>query len=352
MLQWLSIETRTLHAELMERLTVREAQRNIGTLPGTFTTKRINGADYVYFLHNDPGGIRRNICVGRQSPLIEQLKEQHKSGRREESEDPIGIRELSQQLKAGRVSTADHALARIIRELADGGVFNAGGVLVGTQAFACIGNILGVIWDRTTLGTQDIDIAAEKNVSVAVPNIAADIPKILESLTMGFFPVPTLNRKHPSTSFSIRKSPIRVDMLTPMIRGNTEPVMISRFNAAAFPLRFLDYLIEDSIPGAVINGDAIAVRIPQPIRYALHKLIVSQERDVTAGAKKHKDLWQAHQILDFFKSERPLDIQPAWEELVAHGTDWQKKALRGYKEMECTFGRIDILLNEHPKEFW
>ncbi len=344
MLQWLSIETRTLHAELMERLTVREAQRNIGTLPGTFTTKRINGADYVYFLHNDPGGIRRNICVGRQSPLIEQLKEQHKSGRREESEDPIGIRELSQQLKAGRVSTADHALARIIRELSDGGVFNAGGVLVGTQAFACIGNILGVIWDKTTLGTQDIDIAAEKNVSVAVPNITANIPKILESLNMGFFPVPTLNRKHPSTSFSIRKSPVRVDMLTPMIRGNTEPVMISRFNAAAFPLRFLDYLIEDSIPGAVINGDAIAVRVPQPIRYALHKLIVSQERDVTSGAKKHKDLWQARQILEFYKSERPLDIQPAWDELVAHGAAWQKNASRGLWEMESKFGRLEVVL--------
>ncbi len=343
MLHWFSIETRTLHAELMERLAVREAQRNIGSLPGTFTTKLINGSEYVYFLHCDPGGVRRNICVGKKSPAIEQLQEQHKSGRVEENEDPIGIRELSQQLKAGRVATADHALARIIRELADGSVFNVGGVLVGTQAFACIGNLLGVAWDRTTLGTQDIDIAVEKNISIAVPNITADVPKILESLNMGFFPVPTLNRKHPSTSFSIRKSPVRVDMLTPMVRGNSEPVMISRFNAAAFPLRFLNYLIEEPIPGAVINGDAIAVRIPQPIRYALHKLIVSQERDVTAGAKKHKDLWQAHQILEFFKLERPLDVLPAWQELVSHGSDWLKKASRGLQEMENKFGRLDVV---------
>ena len=54
MLHWLSIETRTLHAELMERLAVREAQRNIASLPGTFTTKIINGSEYVYFLHCDP----------------------------------------------------------------------------------------------------------------------------------------------------------------------------------------------------------------------------------------------------------------------------------------------------------
>ncbi len=343
MLNWLSIETRTLHAEMMERLAVREAQRNICSLAGTFTTKTINGTEYVYFLHSSPGGTRRNICVGKRTETLDQLLHQHKLGRAEEAGDPIGIRELSLQLKAGRVATADHAIARIIRELADGSVFHAGGVLVGTQSFACIGNILGVIWDRTTLGTQDIDIAADKNLCIAIPDISADVPKILESLNMGFFPVPTLNRKHPSTSFSIRKSPVRVDMLTPMHKNNTEPVRISRFNAAAAPLRFLDYLIEDPIPGAVINGDAIAVRIPQPIRYALHKLIVSQERDVTAGAKKNKDLWQAHQILEYFKSERPLDIIPAWDDLIARGSGWQKKASRGLTEMEDIFGRLDVV---------
>lgn len=343
MLSWLSIETRTLHAELMERLAVREAQRTIGSLPGTFTVKAINGLEYVYFLHNDPGGTRRNICIGRQSDAIGQLRHQHRIGRLEEVDDPIGIRELSQQLKAGRVATADHAVARIIRELADGSVFHVGGVLVGTQAFACIGNLLGVVWDRTTLGTQDIDIAAEKNVDIAVPNISADVPKILESLNMGFFPVPPLNRKHPSTSFSIRKNPVRVDLLTPMSGNTTEPVVISRLKAAAAPLRFLDYLIEDPIPGAVINGDAIAVRIPQPLRFALHKLIVSQERDITSGAKKHKDLWQAHQILEYFQSERPVDIAPAWHELESRGPVWQKKAACGLQEMEKAFGRIEVM---------
>jgi hypothetical protein len=43
MFQDLSMETRTLHAELMERLAVREAGRNIGNLEGSFSTKTIAG---------------------------------------------------------------------------------------------------------------------------------------------------------------------------------------------------------------------------------------------------------------------------------------------------------------------
>ncbi len=69
------------------------------------------------------------------------------------------------------------------------------------------------------------------------------------------------------------------------------------------PFSTLNYLIEDPIRGAVLNGDAKLVLTPQPIRYALHKPIVSQERDVMAGAKRQKDLWPAFQLLEFFDGE-------------------------------------------------
>lgn len=69
----LSLETQTLHSELLERLCVREAQRNSGPLGGTFVAKTINGIDYAYFLHCLPGGGRANINFGRMSPAIESL---------------------------------------------------------------------------------------------------------------------------------------------------------------------------------------------------------------------------------------------------------------------------------------
>jgi len=345
MTERLSIETQTLHAELMERLAVRDAQRTIADLEGTFTTKTISGGEYLYFLHYDAGGRRRNICLGRKTLGLDELVARYKEGRKEEILDPLGIRELCAQLKAGRAAIADTGTARVIRELAEGGVFHVGGVLVGTQSFACIGNLLGVVWDATTLKTRDVDIAIERNVSIAVPNITSDVPKTLESMEMGFFPIPRLNHKEPSTSFSIRRNPLRVDLITPQKTRSDGPVFIKRLNAAAQPLKFLDYLIEDPIRGAVLNGDATIVLIPQPIRYALHKLIVSQEREVTAGAKRQKDLWQAFQLLEFFIAENPLEIEPSWNALVSRGPGWKKKLEAGLADMQRRFGTIDFTAN-------
>jgi hypothetical protein len=336
----LSIETRTLHAELMERLAIREAQRNIGNLDGSFSTKSISGREYLYFQYYTAGGGKRSICLGQKSPNLVELVQRYKTERRENSEDPIGIKELCAQLKAGRVAVASNPVARVIREMAECSVFRVGGVLVGTHAFGCIGNLLGVRWDETTLGTQDIDIAAEQSVSIAVPCLTADIPKALESLSMGFFPVPQLNLKQPSTSFAVRKSPLRVDLLTPKTGQSDDPVYISRLKAAAQPLSFLGYLIEDPIPGAVINGDAIAVLVAQPLKFGLHKLIVSQLRDITARAKAHKDLYQAYQLLSFFDRERPLELREAWQDLIARGDSWKKRAEAGLIAMESSFGTI------------
>ncbi len=159
---------------------------------------------------------------------------------------------------------------------------------------------------------------------------------------MGFFPIPQLNRKHPSTSFTIRKSPLRVDLLTPGHREDEPPVYINRLKAAAQPLKYLDYLIQDPIPGAVINGDAIPVLLPQPLKYGLHKLIVSQLRGPLASAKAHKDLYQAYQLLAWFREQYPAELRDGWQELVSHGREWRQRAEAGLKAVNRTFGAVDV----------
>jgi hypothetical protein len=339
----LSIETRTLHAELMERLSIREAQRNIGNLDGSFSTKTISGHEYLYFQYYSAGSGKRSFCLGVKSPALEELINQYKAEKLENNADPIGTQELCAQLIAGRIAVLPSSVVRVIRELAECSVFRVGGILVGTQAFACIGNLLGVRWDDTTVITQDVDIAIEKNISIAVPGLTSDIPKALESLSMGFLPVPRLNHKHPSTSFSIRKSPIRVDLLTPKTGPSEDPIYIPRLKAAAQPLSYLGYLIEDPIPAAVISNDAIVVQVPQPLKFGLHKLIISQLRDVTARAKAEKDIYQAHQILSFYNKERPVELREVWIELISRGSSWKKLAEAGRNAMQHRYGNIPEL---------
>ena len=84
--------------------------------------------------------------------------------------------------------------------------------------------------------TQDIDLAAGQALEVAVPQIEADLPAALESLNMGFLPVPGLDPKRPQTSFKVRGHSLRVDLLTPATGSrNGKPVYISRLKAAAQP---------------------------------------------------------------------------------------------------------------------
>ncbi|MCF8062956.1 MAG: nucleotidyltransferase domain-containing protein, partial [Deltaproteobacteria bacterium] len=189
-----------------------------------------------------------------------------------------------------------------------------------------LGNLLGMHWDHSALRTQDIDIGSTAGMSIALPFMKADVPKTLDGLEMGFLPVPPLNPKHPSTSFMVRGSALRLDVVTPeKDPGNGDPVFLPRLNVAAQPLRFLDFLMADPVKGAVIDGGGVLVHVPQPARFALHKLIVFDERPVTAHAKGMKDLAQAAQLLQVLMDERPGDVLLAWDALRQRGAGWVKR---------------------------
>jgi hypothetical protein len=139
---------------------------------------------------------------------------------------------------------------------------------------------------------------------------------VLDSLEMGFFPVPGLSPRQPSTSFKVRGRALRVDVLTPQTGSRTGPVSIARFRTAAQPLPHLDYLIEEPQQAALVAGSGILVNVPPPARFALHKLVVSRSRAVTEQAKSGKDLDQAAQLIEILAEDRPGDLALAWEPLA------------------------------------
>jgi hypothetical protein len=328
-------ETMVLLADLRERLEVFEAMRGIASLPGEFTTKTVKGSLYHYFQTTLPSG-RTQIYIGPDSEEVRRLIGARKAGEKEVRADEKMLRRLAAQVIAGGVGPVMPEMARIIHRLADSGVFQVGGVLVGTVAFQLLGAQLGVSWAGEARSTQDVDVAGDNSIAIAVPRLQADVPAAIESLRMGFFPVPRLSRTEPSTSYAIRGRTLRVDLLTPAKRGVSAPVFIRRLNAAATPLRYLDYLIEETNNAVMPAGDPCLVRLPQPARYALHKLIVSQERDVTAADKKRKDLLQARLMIELLKEDRPGDLALAWEALANRGANWMKKVESACKEAGIT----------------
>jgi len=177
------------------------------------------------------------------------------SDRQKAKEGLDSINRLCSQLRVGGVNTTEPETARVLKALSDSGFFKLGGVLIGTHAFLIMGNTLGVKWDKPSLRTQDNDIAGPAHMEIAVPDLTTDVPGTLESLQMGFLPIPPLNHKHPSTSFHIRGKELRVDVLTPAKRPDeTAPIYIQRLKTAAQPLMYLDFILESPIQSAVVNG--------------------------------------------------------------------------------------------------
>jgi hypothetical protein len=217
----------------------------------------------------------------------------------------------------------------VIAGLAEAGLFGAGGVLVGTHAFAVLGNLLGVHWATGSLRTQDVDVGAdERDIDVAVSDQPLDVPAVIESLEMGFLPVPPLDPKRPATSFKVRGQALRVDLLCPKRNDSDAPVFIPRWNAAAQPLEFLEYLLEATESGALLGGDGILVNVPTPARFAMHKLVVSCRRPAAFAAKARKDIAQAVEVLEVLLADRPGDVPVAIQAFEDRGQRHRKAMSR------------------------
>jgi len=348
-MQKLPLEIQTLYAELMEQLVAVEAQRSIGSVSGCFVTKSVKGESYYYFQYSDPGGLQRQSYIGKKHPILDKIVDLYQNENITFKADIAQKHRLCALLRTGGAFVTDSASARVLKSLAEGGVFHVGGVLIGTQAFGILGNLLGMRWERSALRKHDIDIAAELGIGVVVPDIQTDVPKVLEALETGFLPVPLLNPKNPSTSFKVRGKALRLDLLTPEKKAKgSDPVSIKRFNAAARPLPFLDYLIKEPARATVVNGGGILVNVPAPARFAFHKLIIAQERDVSTHDKTEKDLLQAAQLLSVMAEERAGDLMLASDEIKARGGGWVKRVRKGLSMMkrldQAAFDRTSSLL--------
>src|SRR5689334_22467561 len=151
----LPLETQTLYAELLEHLVGVRAQRSIGGLTGSFAEKKIKGERYLYWQASQPGGKTRQFYLGRRTPALERAVRRLERQQEAIAPDLERVQRLAALLRAGGANMADRASARVVRALAESGLFDAGAVLVGTHAFAVLGNVLGVRWLSASLRTPD-----------------------------------------------------------------------------------------------------------------------------------------------------------------------------------------------------
>jgi hypothetical protein len=305
----------TLYAELLDQCLRSDVEARVAAGGGSFVSKQIRGNTYWYFQQTN-GAAKRQKYLGRETPELLKTMSDASAARSERNSDADRRRELVRMLISGGVVREAAPAVQALSILAEAGMFRGGGVLVGTQAFACYANMLGVRFEQQYLRTADVDIAVDLTVAFQAREESSDVPAALRKVEPRFFFVPELDPREPSTSMKVRGRDLRIDFLTTLpTRGKSAPVPLPQFRIAAAPLKGIEYLIEETVPAVVVGGSGVLVHVPTPARFAFHKLWVSRDRPVSEQVKARKDVAQALAVLSVLAEDRPGDITEAWRAL-------------------------------------
>jgi len=83
-------------------------------------------------------------------------------------------------------------------------------------------------------------------------------------------------------------------------------------------LRFLEFLIESPIQTVVVGSRPVLVNVPDPARFALHKVYSAITGSPAFQTKAAKDLRQASSLIEVLAEDRPDDLARAWQVLQAY----------------------------------
>jgi hypothetical protein len=87
------------------------------------------------------------------------------------------------------------------------------------------------------------------------------------------------------------------------------------------------------------GSGAVAINVPDPAIFAVHKLSVAAERG-SANPKSAKDVMQAASIISFYLDNDQKAIQQAWRETLERGAGWKKRMNEGQARMEAMYPNL------------
>jgi len=237
---------------------------------------------------------------------------------------------LVSSLTAAGLPAPPAMMGDMVDALARAGLFRLHGILVGTAAFQTYAGLLGIRMGGASLMTSDIDFAQFHSVSVSVDDTLPPILDALQAVDPSLREVPSLADPRKATTFSTATG-FKIEFLTPnRSKDNyaSEPAAMPALGgAAAQPLRDLDFLIHQPVRSVLLHRGGIAVLVPSPERFAVHKLILSELRrkHPDQASKARKDLLQAQILIEALaQTSSKYDLGLVYHEALERGPKWRE----------------------------
>src|SRR5690606_6020731 len=135
---------------------------------------------------------------------------------------------------------------------------------------------------------------------------------VVTGIDPDFHVVPARPGARLSHALKLKGAETRIELLTAATTGaggGIRPIPRLGFGAQALP--YLDYLLHRPVPATYLYDAGIGINVPDPARYALHKLIVAANRPGAEQAKAAKDLAQAASLIAVLHQYRAGDLKAA-----------------------------------------
>lgn len=305
----ISLSAQTLYAELTQRAGFG------GPAPASVITRTRGGRQYLYAFEKH-GERWIEAYIG---PASDPEASARAEAIRRARGDSDQRREIVQMIKRAGVSGPSIQVGRILEALERSGLFDSGLIVVGTIAFQMYPIIVGRHLANAGMMTNDADFAVASIVDIKGD---ADLTTILQRGDPSFIPQNQLKKSAAPKRFRAANG-FEVEILTPVrTRKDANPVAVKNIAASATPLHYLEFLIKDAMPAVALYGSGVRVKIPQPERYAVHKLIIAAqpERD---RAKRRKDLVQAKELIEALANDNSEALGVVMNEAAERGPKWK-----------------------------
>lgn len=340
----LPIAVQTLFADLVERAWTGNLA-DLATTGGTAYTQEVSGRRYWYWQPpTGPDGKRpRPRYIGADTEAVRErihAMQAHVQNLRQR-------RDMVRSLRAVRLPVPDALTGDILAMMAQAGVFRLRAAVVGSVAFQSYSGMLGVRLPATLSRTGDLDVGQFTSIAIAVEDrIDQDLETVLRTVDSRFEAVPDMIDGRRTVRYALRSGGsdlFTVDILTPL-RGPDQGrvAALPALRTDAQLLRYLDFLLYQEVNSVALHGAGIPINVPDPTRFALHKLIVAHLRrhdDPRSQTKSRKDLEQAASLIGVLAHQRPDDLRDYWAELCERGPSWRKAATASLASLPPTIAQ-------------
>lgn len=299
----------------------RGQKRVLAGTPGTLKQRTQSGRKYWVREHIRADGAKVDEYIGavESTPAarIEEL--------RAEIELAQALASSSAMLRLLGFQRIEREPAAVLAVFFNHGLHHAGLVLVGSHAYSCLLNELGV--QAGAYRTQDLDVARSAPLALALP-ADGTFGSLLNESGLDFVPVPGMPSNKPSASFKLPGAgKLMVDLLVPG-KETGRIVEVRELGGHAQTIALLDFLIDAPLDGVVLSpNQVVPVRLPAPERFVLHKLFSAESRRADRS-KVGKDRQQAVVLAAALEEESPGRLQAAWAEVPRSGREVIKRSAR------------------------